>query len=97
MVQTVAVTANVSYGLGRHYYNVSFDNILIIVQISQAMLVSALLAAVLSKTSFAITLLRIGEKITSFKIAVWFIIISINLFMNMAIVSRRFHFIVNSL
>lgn len=88
LVQTVAVTVSVSLGLGRHFYHVdTFDNIIIIARLGQVNVVSSILAAVLSKTSFAVTLLRLGEKTTAFKAVVWFIIISINVFMNTGIVS----------
>lgn len=81
---------SVSLGLGRHFYHVdNFDNIIMIARLGQVNIVSSILAAVLSKTSFAVTLLRLGEKITIFKVAIWFIIISINVFMNTGIVSGR--------
>lgn len=88
LLQTVAVTVSVSLGLGRHFYHVdTFDKIVMIARLGQVNVVSSILAAVLSKTSFAVTLLRLGEKITAFKVAVWFIIVSINVFMETGIVS----------
>ncbi|KAK4128873.1 hypothetical protein N657DRAFT_560674 [Parathielavia appendiculata] len=77
--QLIAVcftTASVRLGLGRHIYAVDPANLAPLGLNSNVSSTFAVLAAVLSKTSFALTLLRITEGYT--KIAIWVIIAIMN-------------------
>lgn len=73
----VLQTVGVSYGLGRHYSDLSDEAISTMGMYSMASGFGSILATCWSKTSFAITLLRISEGWTRYFI--WFIIISVNL------------------
>ncbi|KAK4099175.1 hypothetical protein N658DRAFT_475911 [Parathielavia hyrcaniae] len=72
-LQTVAVT----YGLGKPYSDISDENISHLGMLSMAAGFGTILATCWSKTSFAITLLRISDG--GMRHFIWFIIISVNL------------------
>lgn len=78
-----------SMGFGRHLYDVDPpSNIPAIGRLGQVQLTLSILSAVWSKTSFAVTLLRLVQTRPAFKAVVWFVIVTINLFMILGIVSR---------
>jgi len=72
-LQTVAV----HYGLGRHYDDLTDEAISEMGMFSMAAGFGTILATCWSKTSFAITLLRISDG--SMRYFIWFIIIAVNL------------------
>jgi hypothetical protein len=81
LVDVICVTASVSRGFGRDVLAVHPENLALIQILGNVSMSSGILAAVWSKTSFGITLLRITSEKT--KLAVWFIIISMNLLMTL--------------
>ncbi|AEO64581.1 uncharacterized protein THITE_2011423, partial [Thermothielavioides terrestris NRRL 8126] len=70
------VTASVRLGFGKHFWDIDEADLLAIGLVSNVTASVSILAAVLSKTSFAVTLLRITEGYT--KIAIWVIIAVMN-------------------
>ncbi|KAK4032729.1 hypothetical protein C8A01DRAFT_20235 [Parachaetomium inaequale] len=74
----VLQTVGVSYGLGRHYGDLSDEAISTMGMYSMASGFGSILATCWSKTSFAITLLRISDG-SSTRLFIWFIILSVNL------------------
>ena len=73
----VLQTIGVSYGLGRHYGDLSDEDISTMGMYSMASGFGCILAICWSKTSFAVTLLRISDG-SSTRYFIWFIILSVN-------------------
>jgi hypothetical protein len=70
-------SASVSFGFGRHIYDIDPKNLPTIGLLGQFQASAATLATLWSKTSFGITLLRITKGFS--KGVVWFLIITMNL------------------
>jgi hypothetical protein len=85
-VHSILVTVQLSLGYGRHVWDVPPQNFEKLAICGLSAVTVAIAGQVWSKTSFAMTLLRLaGERTKWF---VWFIIVSINLFMGLgAIIS----------
>lgn len=83
----ILVTYNVGQGFGEHIYNVNSEKLPMVGLLAQVDLVFEILGAAWSKTSWAITLLRLSRGILHH--AVLFIIITINLLMGISIVSTQ--------
>ncbi|KAK8020183.1 hypothetical protein PG990_005321 [Apiospora arundinis] len=79
----ILVTYNVGQGFGEHIYNVNSEKLPMVGLLAQVDLVFEILGAAWSKTSWAITLLRLSRGILHH--AVLFIIITINLLMGISI------------
>lgn len=76
IVTTVAVDA----GLGKHIDSVSGDTLIRTMLLSAVAQTLSILGAAWSKTSFAVTLLRLTV-VSHVRYLVWFIIISLNIFL----------------
>jgi hypothetical protein len=77
MISCSVTSYNISLGLGKHYTDIDplmFPQIGLFESIGA---VFAILAAIYSKTSFALSLLRIGK--VHLHVVLWFIILSVNL------------------
>lgn len=81
------VTYNVSQGFGQHIYNVGPEKLPMIGLLAQVDLVLEVLGVAWSKTSWAITLLHLSRDLL--RHVVIFIIITINLFLAISIVSLQ--------
>ncbi len=79
VVSTSLQSACISVGLGKHNRDIDPHNLGAVALLSYAAGFASNLAAVWSKTSFAITLLRISDG--GIKKVVWFIIITVNIVM----------------
>lgn len=77
VVSTSLQTAGVSYGLGTHYYDQTIEDKDTIGIFSISAGFALILAASWSKTSFAISLLRIAG--ARARVCTWFVIVSVNL------------------
>ncbi|GAB1311023.1 Rhodopsin domain-containing protein [Madurella fahalii] len=77
-----ASSAVIPLGFGKHIFDISPTNLVAIGLISNVTSTFSMLAAVLSKTSFAVTLLRITEGYT--KMCVWIIIVVMNIAMGLS-------------
>ncbi|KAK1756523.1 hypothetical protein QBC47DRAFT_451980 [Echria macrotheca] len=75
------VTFSVSKGLGKHVYAVSPANFPVLGVVGNLTGTFSILAATWSKSSFALTLLRLMQG--RMRILLWFIIITINIFMSL--------------
>jgi hypothetical protein len=75
------VTANVPLGLGKHIYAAPVENLATIGRMGNVTGTFSILAAVWSKTSFALTLLRLLQG--RYKALVWFVIVSCNIAMGL--------------
>ncbi|KAK0625052.1 hypothetical protein B0T17DRAFT_577729 [Bombardia bombarda] len=82
---TIFAMASVRYGFGMHYRKIDPANVPTIGLLSNLSGSAAILAAVWSKTSFAMTLLRITKGWT--KTAVWLIIVTMNLAMSTNVIT----------
>jgi len=82
LVEVIMTSYNISLGLGRHVYAVDHANEVALTLGGNIAASFSFLAAVWSKTSFAITLLRITTGWT--KWLVWYSIVSMNIFMTLA-------------
>ncbi|KAI1344174.1 hypothetical protein F5Y15DRAFT_104494 [Xylariaceae sp. FL0016] len=84
LIATVVVTYNVNIGFGQHIYNV--DPVLLpkVTLIGQVTLVFAVLGAVWSKTSWALTILPLSQGWS--RTMIWVILITANLSMYMSVV-----------
>lgn len=76
VAQTALISFNVSIGYGQHIWDFNPKDLQTFLLMSNSSGFFSILAAMLSKTSFAITVLRISEGWT--RRFVWFIIITIN-------------------
>lgn len=87
LADAIITSVNIQvFGLGQHVTDISpKENIVAISLLSNCTASLTILAAVWSKTSFAMTLLRITGHKT--KVAVWVVIISINLAMSVNVVT----------
>lgn len=81
LVSIILVTQEVSRGLGKHIHDVNPANIETMHFIGNFTGTFSILAAVWSKTSFAVTLLRLMS--ARMKVVLWAIIVSINIFMGL--------------
>jgi hypothetical protein len=82
LVTSIAlVTVSVSKGLGKHVYVVSPENFPILGVVGNLTGTFSILAATWSKTSFALTLLRLMQG--RLKILLYFIIVTVNIFMSL--------------
>jgi len=75
------VTLSVSKGLGKHVYMVSPENFGTLGLVGNLTGTFSILAATWSKTSFALTLLRLMQG--RMRILLWFIIATVNIFMSL--------------
>ncbi|KAK3934691.1 hypothetical protein QBC46DRAFT_299422 [Diplogelasinospora grovesii] len=82
LVDMVINSYSISLGFGEHIWDIDAHNLANIGLLGQLGATVSILAAVWSKTSFGMTLLRITEKKT--KATVWFIIVTMNLAMSMS-------------
>ncbi|TLS22299.1 uncharacterized protein PpBr36_09870 [Pyricularia pennisetigena] len=85
VAQTALISFNVSIGYGQHIWDFHPKDLQTFLLMSNSSGFFSILAAMLSKTSFAITVLRISEGWT--RRFVWFIIITINAFLSFAALS----------
>lgn len=81
LTSIVLVTVTVPKGLGKHVYHVPPENMSTIGLTGNFTGTFSILAAVWSKTSFALTLLRLMSG--HMKIVLWAIIVTINVFMGL--------------
>jgi hypothetical protein len=81
LISIILVTLSVSKGLGKHAYNVAPENMSSLGFIGNFTGTFSILAAVWSKTSFALTLLRFLS--SRMRVLLWAIIVSINIFMGL--------------
>jgi hypothetical protein len=81
LLSIILVTLSVSKGLGKHVYNVLPENMSTIGFMGNFTGTFSILAAVWSKTSFALTLLRLMSG--RMRVLLWAIIASINIFMGL--------------
>ncbi|KAK0717511.1 hypothetical protein B0T26DRAFT_710099 [Lasiosphaeria miniovina] len=81
LASIVLVTASVPKGLGKHVYAVPFENFAFLGITGNFTGTFSILAAMWSKTSFAVTLLRLVQGRT--KAFVWFIIATVNILMGL--------------
>ncbi len=82
LVASISVnTVSVSHGYGHHTWDISPSEFKVLPLLSDISGTFSILAAVWSKTSFAVTLLRITQGWT--RVAVWLAIISMNLAMHL--------------
>ncbi|KZF19790.1 hypothetical protein L228DRAFT_271109 [Xylona heveae TC161] len=80
LVYTCLITAAVTKGVGKHLQYVKLDNLVTALKLTYIGEFVAIIACVLSKTSFAVTLLRIVTRQWQVMF-LWFVIISMNLVM----------------
>lgn len=86
LLGTVATTTwSVPHGLGRHIYAAPPENLLMLSLVGNVTGTLSILAAVWSKTSFALTLLRVmrGEGRAWYRALLWFIVITTNVGMGL--------------
>jgi hypothetical protein len=81
LVSIILVTLSVFKGLGKHIYNVPLENMLTMGLMGNFTGTFSILAAVWSKTSFALTLLRLMSG--RMRVVLWAIIATINIFMGL--------------
>jgi len=81
LISIVLVTLSVGKGLGKHVYNVPPENMSSMGLMGNFTGTFSILAAVWSKTSFALTLLRLMSG--RMRILLWVIIATINIFMGL--------------
>ena len=81
LTSIVLVTLSVPKGLGKHVYNVQPENMSSIGFMGNFTGTFSILAAVWSKTSFALTLLRLMSG--RMRLVLWVIIVTINIFMGL--------------
>lgn len=79
MVNVICISVSISLGFGHHVSAIDPNHLTTIQILGNVCASSAIMAAVWSKTSFAITLLRITDG--KIKPVVWFVIVSMNLLM----------------
>ena len=85
----VALTfAGVHLGVGRHIWDVPFANFLPLAILGNVNAFLTILGSTWSKTSFAVTLLRLP--IGNLRYFVWFVIVSMNLLLTISAVSLWF-------
>jgi hypothetical protein len=77
VAQTALITYNTSIGYGKHIWDFHPNDLTTFLLVSNTSGFFSILAAMWSKTSFAITVLRISDG--WIKRFIWFIIISINI------------------
>ncbi|KAK0649939.1 hypothetical protein B0T16DRAFT_457301 [Cercophora newfieldiana] len=80
--QTSLITFNTTIGYGKHIWDFHPNDLPLFLLVSNTSGFFSILAAMWSKTSFALTVLRISDRWV--KWVVWFIIISVNVFMGFA-------------
>lgn len=83
LVSSALLTAGTKYGIGLHFEDMDYANMPTVAWISIAAGFSTLLGTTWSKTSFAITLLRLSSS-RWMRWLIWFIIISVNLVLGFA-------------
>jgi hypothetical protein len=83
LTSTVLLTEGVKYGIGLHYHHMDPEKMPVGSLISYAAGFATILGAAWSKTSFAITLLRIASDPWS-RWFLWFIIISVNVILGVS-------------
>lgn len=76
------LTNAVSLGYGKHSWDVTWDALLELLPFTASSGVFAICAAIWSKTSFALTLIRLTEG--KLKIAIWVIIVTMNIAMGIS-------------
>ena len=81
MIAGIVSTVEVKYGYGKHFWDVPIPILLKLPLLANIAGTFSVLAATWSKTSFAITLLRISQGWT--KIIVWWGIITMNVAMHL--------------
>jgi hypothetical protein len=77
MLDVSLTTATVGYGFGKHVFVISPPNLRMLLLLGTASGTPAIMGAAWSKTSFAITMLRVTEG--KVKVLIWFIIVTVNL------------------
>jgi len=82
VVSCIFCSLSVSHGLGKHVEFVAPDHVAIVGFTWQWTGTFAILAATLSKTSFAVTLLRVLDG-SSLRVLLWFIIVTMNVAMSL--------------
>ncbi|OIW25567.1 hypothetical protein CONLIGDRAFT_581876 [Coniochaeta ligniaria NRRL 30616] len=82
LVDVICVSVSISLGFGKHVFAIDTRHLPPIQILGNVSASASILAAVWSKTSFGITLLRIAEG--KMKPAIWFIIMSMNLLMGVS-------------
>ncbi|KAK3689145.1 hypothetical protein B0T22DRAFT_380612 [Podospora appendiculata] len=85
LANTVVLIASIQLGLGMHMDDIHLENLATVGLLGTLGGSFSILAAVWSKTSFGLTLLRIAQKKT--RIVVWVIIVTMNLAMVMIVVT----------
>lgn len=83
VISVILTTVTIPYGLGSHMADVPFQNYAIIGLLSNVNGTFAILASVWSKTAFAITLLRLMTESKWARGFLWFVIVTINIFMGL--------------
>jgi len=73
-------SASIPYGLGKHGLLLQQHDLEMQMLLGSITTIFAMLASSLSKTSFAITLLRLVETSPLLKVVLWFIIVTLNAF-----------------
>ena len=86
MASAINVTYNVGQGFGLHVYNLDPEQLPTVGLLAQVDLIFLIFGAAWSKTSWAITLLRLSRGWLYY--AVIFIIVTINILMTLSVVSN---------
>lgn len=93
LVAAAASTVAVSKGLGQHVYDVPLENVDILSVLVSMSVTVLILASALSKTSFAMTVLRLVSG--HLRWAAWFILVSTNVLLGINIVLLWVSFVPN--
>ena len=83
LVSCIATTINDTLGFGHHVQEIPIDNVVTMGILSNVSGTLSIIATAASKTSFAITLLRISNGFWM-RTLIWFIIITLNITMNLS-------------
>lgn len=81
MVDVICASVSIALGFGKHVFAIDAQQLPVIQILGNVSASAAIFAAVWSKTSFGITLLRIAEG-KLMRSAIWCIIVSMNLLMS---------------
>ncbi|KAK0627851.1 hypothetical protein B0T14DRAFT_424442 [Immersiella caudata] len=82
-VNSVLVSLCINLGVGKHTWDFPLENLVEMVRIYTAAGTLAVCASIWSKTSFALTILRLAKGTAWLRGFVWFLIISLNVFMGL--------------
>ena len=83
LVSCIATTINNTLGFGHHVQDIPIDNVVTMGILSNISGTLSIIATAASKTSFAVTLLRISNGFWM-RALIWFVIITLNILMNLS-------------